>query len=510
MSWPGRGFALLAAALLASLPLLVHPWYVPSGDASLYIATAKALADGEGYSYLGEPFAVRPPGFSALLAPVIALRGVEFRSLNLLVALSGLAAALCLFALARQRLGGPLAALVAAALWLNPGFRALSNEILSDVPGLAALLACLLLERSAARRPGIAREILLGVAIGAAAYLRSALLLLLPAIALARLAAGLGPARAEPGGLRRLTLRCALPALAASLVLVPWSLRDAALLPETAVDQTRLHSYGVAMWREDWADPGSSRVGLARVAERVPLRALQIADVLGSRLQSDTKGDRLPPVATLAGRAALAALLLAASLRALRRRREPAELFVWISLALLLVYFGFGARLILPLYALSLPAAAEALRDGIGRRAGARAGEAAAGALLLALVLVDLDPRRGWAEAERTHADFVALADAIDERVPAEARLATALGFNYGVYLDRPVYSLYPSIARAADPRAAAAAAIDRHRVDRVVLWPAVPRERELVPYFEERYGPGEPVGPALLWDLRAPRRAGD
>jgi hypothetical protein len=218
------------------------------------------------------------------------------------------------------------------------------------------------------------------------------------------------------------------------------------------------------------------------------------------------RGERVPRGAELPARVLVAALLLAASLRALLLRREPAELFVWSSLALTLVYFGFGERLLLPVFALSLPAAAEAARDAIGRLAGARAGALGAGALLAALVAVDFHPRRGWEEAERTHRAFRALASEIAARVPPQARLATALGFNYGVYLGRPVYSLYPGVARAADPRAAAADAIERIGVDRVVLWPEVPRERELVPYFEERYGAGEPVGPALLWDLSAQR----
>lgn len=497
---------LLAAGLLASLPFLVHPWYAPRGDASLYIATAQALLAGEGYSYLGEPFVVRPPGFSLLLTPVLALRGLDFRALNLAVALCGLVATLLLFAFARPRLGAPLAALVALVLWLNPGFRLLSNEVLSDVPGLAALLACLLLERAVARRPGAAGQLLLGVAIGAAAYLRTALLLLLPAIAAARLAQEWRAPASRAGRARALVIGVALPALGAALVLLPWALRDAAVRPADAVDQTRLHSYGTAMWHEDPADPGSRRLGALEIAQRVPLRALQVADALGSRLQSEVRGERVPRGAELPARVLVAALLLAASLRALLLRREPAELFVWSSLALTLVYFGFGERLLLPVFALSLPAAAEAARDAIGRLAGARAGALGAGALLAALVAVDFHPRRGWEEAERTHRAFRALASEIAARVPPQARLATALGFNYGVYLGRPVYSLYPGVARAADPRAAAADAIERIGVDRVVLWPEVPRERELVPYFEERYGAGEPVGPALLWDLSAQR----
>ena len=62
-------FALLAAETLGSLPLLVHPWYDASGDASLYLVTAQSLLDGEGYRYLDEPFVVRPPGFSCCPSP---------------------------------------------------------------------------------------------------------------------------------------------------------------------------------------------------------------------------------------------------------------------------------------------------------------------------------------------------------------------------------------------------------------------------------------------------------
>ena len=68
----------LAFLLVASLFWLVHPWYEATdetNDASIYLLTAKALAAGEGYSYLGAPFTIRPPGFSALIAPWIAARG---------------------------------------------------------------------------------------------------------------------------------------------------------------------------------------------------------------------------------------------------------------------------------------------------------------------------------------------------------------------------------------------------------------------------------------------------
>src|SRR5215831_18804377 len=62
--------ALLFVAL-SSLFWLVPPWYEAgdeTNDASIYIACAKSMLAGEGYAYLGEPFTVRPPGFSALIA----------------------------------------------------------------------------------------------------------------------------------------------------------------------------------------------------------------------------------------------------------------------------------------------------------------------------------------------------------------------------------------------------------------------------------------------------------
>ena len=121
-------FGLLLASLLASLPWLVHPWYDASNDGSMYLVTARALAAGEGYSYLGEPFRVRPPGFSLLLAPLLATRGTDFAAVNLYVSFWGVAAVALLFVHLRSRVGAALAALIAVAVWLSPTFRALCSQ----------------------------------------------------------------------------------------------------------------------------------------------------------------------------------------------------------------------------------------------------------------------------------------------------------------------------------------------------------------------------------------------
>src|SRR5678815_2112858 len=87
--WDRRATAALLLLLLlcaASTAWLVHPWYEATrltADGSIYLLTAKSLLAGEGYAVLGEPFTVRPPGFSLLLAPLLAARGLDFHALNL-------------------------------------------------------------------------------------------------------------------------------------------------------------------------------------------------------------------------------------------------------------------------------------------------------------------------------------------------------------------------------------------------------------------------------------------
>ena len=58
---------------------------------------------------------------------------------------------------------------------------------MSDVPALALLFVCFLLDRGATREPSWRRELLLGLCVGLTCYFRSTAVLLLPSIALARL-----------------------------------------------------------------------------------------------------------------------------------------------------------------------------------------------------------------------------------------------------------------------------------------------------------------------------------
>ena len=127
---------------------------------------------------------------------------------------------------------------VSTAIWLNPGFRRLSNEVMSDVPGLALLIACLLVERWASRRPSAGREAWLGIVIALAISVRTLNAAVVPAIVLSRLWRGGfyggGAFRVE----RRAFARLAILLVVAAAFSLPWSLRNRAVTSDAAVDES--------------------------------------------------------------------------------------------------------------------------------------------------------------------------------------------------------------------------------------------------------------------------------
>lgn len=487
-------FALFAAAVFASLAVTVHPWYdLASSDSGLYVATARSLAHGEGYTHMGRPFTNRPPGFSLLLAPFVADLPLDFGVLNALVSSFGAACVVLLALLVRPRLGAPLALAVAAAVWLDPAYQRLCNQTLSDVPGAALLIACLLVERWASRAPSPARELALGIAVAAAAYLRLGALLVVPAIGVARTlawrAAPAPRASAASFAVRRLALFTAV----ALALLAPWLWHVRAVSTPEPVDQTGAHSYWTALWRADPADPRSPLLRPAELLERTPTRMRQIAGSLGSRLETA----RITPA-----RVGLALALIAGLLHVLVRRREPAEWLALGTLLLMLVYFDLRERLLLPVYLLALPAGVEALRALARRFAAPRVATLVAGSALALLVALDLPPRRHWDEIREQHEAFTKLCSAVARALEPGARVATVFNWHYATCLDRPVYSLLFAVRRAGHP-SAAEAVIDAYAIDTVVLTPFWALDYGMFPYFEQRYGVDEQVDRAYLIRVR-------
>ena len=463
--------ALLALVVLCavSLPWLVHPYFDPHWDATLYVLTTRSLLAGEGYAVFGEPLHLRPPGFSFLLVPVLAFFGTNFHVLNLFVAGWGIVALALLFLYFRPRLGIPTTLALCACLWMNPQYRKICNSVLSDTVGLAFLLLCLLLDRWARARPTLGRHAVLGLALGLSLYLRSVCILLIPAFVLARF---LKRCPESPGIGRKLG-HMAVLIMIPLLLQWPWSAwkeKHPAPIPS---DQAGLHSYWTAQWHAKAWNPDSPVLPVQSILERVPLRWEQCASGLGGRLPSVTLPMLHPGTVEEHRRATfgpgdfwfgcvgVAALLIVAL-----RRRDAGNLFAMGNLAVLLIYFDYDERILLPSYLFVLAAVLELLRAGLQRFLPARGAIGLVVLLLVALTWVDReDPTRRKAIGQR-HMESVRVARLV-KRKHREATVAASLGHVFAVYLERPVYFL--ELAAMRQRRQGVERVILEHDVDVVV-----------------------------------------
>lgn len=503
----------LTVGCASSLVWLVHPYYEPRNDAALYVLVARALARGEGYSYLGMPFIVAPPGMSWLLTPLVAWRGTDFHALNLFVATFGVATIALFFVFTRERLGTLLALCVSIAVWLNPTFQSLCNQALSDVPGAAFFFACLLLERWTRRArtrdagavPAIVslrHDVALGVCIALATYVRWVNVLLVPAIVVARSyehwqalrsRSSLATANANLSWLRFLLMRIAPLACTTYLVLLPWSVRNSLDESTGPVDQNFLYSFSTSMWHVDGMDPNSARVPWSAVRARVPRHLREVLSNCGTRMRSGDAG----PLLTITGGVMLAALLYV-----MLARREPAEIFAGGAIATMLVYVSLQTRHVLLVWLVVLPAVVESALALARRFASERVSRPFIAVLVLALALHDFSQRRTLERLEVANRNFAAFAADIAAHVPPKAKLATFIGWHHALFLDRPVYSLYFASARSGI-MSDMEKVIDKYGIDTIVLADFVPQEQHLRKYFEEHYSDVQRIQTGTIFHVR-------
>jgi len=468
--------AVLVAGAVASLRWTVHDVFLPELDAALYLRTAQALLRGEGYTYLGVPFELRPPGFPVLLTPVLAVAGLDFGAINAWISLWGVAAVALYFAWLRGRFGDLLSFALAAWLWLNPQFRTLGNSVMSDVPGVAFLLAALLAERRSRTRPGIRGDIVTGAAVAAAAYVRSAAILLLPAIVLSRLAAG-RPGRA---GARRMLLLCSV----AAVLLLPWGIRNRLHEQPAPADQTWLYSQWVAMWHADRGDPASPLLSGGELRHRVAKQARWIVSGVGHRLRASAPDPR---------HAAFGLVGLAALVAVAWRRRGTADLWALGSTVLLLFWHAAPDRLLLPVLIFAGPAVVDVLRGPASRAMGERAVRVALATVVLATAALDARDGSDWGAAEAEDRAQRESAAALEAHLRDGDVLATTVRpWLDAVYLDRPVVNLRPAMQRGG--AAEVDAVLDRYGVNVVLLRSGTPspvRESVARRYECRALGPG-------------------
>jgi hypothetical protein len=454
-------FAVLIAGLCASLFHTVHPWYDEATDAALYVLTARSIAAGEGYTYFGVPFIIRPPGFSLLIAPFAAYP-TNFLLLNTLVSLSGVACVALMFAFYRPRLGAAVTFGLCVSVWLNPIFQQLSTQVLSDVPGAALVFAALLLDRAARRRPTLARHALLGLCIAGGLYVRSVCTLLVPAVLLARLAQRLAARRSEGA---RAAWRTCWPVLAIPvLAWLPWSLRNARADVPAPPEHVFLHSYSAAIWREDPAFPDSRRLGAGEILARVPVRLGEMLPLLGQGYREDAAPPRGLAVA-------LAAVTVACATAVLIRRRNPAEFLFGGVLIALAIYFAFKPRLALTLFLLGPPAVCEvALWLARPWPALTRASAWTLAVFLGVAPLLSFDRRAERYLIEIAASERRRLVAFLDRELQPDQPIALPTGWDIGVETDRRVYGLQITAQRV--NMEAALAMIPRYGIAAAVVDP--------------------------------------
>jgi len=480
-------FGTLLAALAAGLVWLVHPWYDPMIDASIYISTTRSMLAGDGYSYLGMPFHLRPPGFSLLLAPVLHIFGSSFLAMNMFVAGFGAASLVLLYMWSKPRLGAWLSLLACLVVGTNPVFVQLCNQVMSDVPGTFFVVLSLLVARACERKPSLHMEILLGFCIAASAYVRVLGLMVLPAVLLERV---LRHVRATDRGTAdrhsQFAMKRLAPVLVATLVfLAPLGIRNELTALDPPTDQLLNYSYSTALLHYDFGDPASPYVSAPDWAARILKRCNEITAAVATRLQESEP--------TL-GSIAISTVVFALFLYSLFVTPSAAGFFILFSFVVTGSYFAFQDRLLLPIFALLVPLVAAALHRLIEQSLGRRWAAGVVGASLLAICLMDFAPRERWHEIETNHARYRASTRALEAELPADARLASVRGFHLAMLLEQPVHSIRWAYRRAPG-MAGIDNVIDRYGVNTLVFDPESQLDREYEPAIVGKYGEGETIG---------------
>ncbi len=330
---PGRtlvAWALLLVHGVLGQTVWLEEEFRPHWDASMYVLLAQSMDAGDGYTYAGEPFFLRPPGLAAFLSPWLGDPGdFDAELLNRwMMAFASLAVVAVYLGVARHIGRGP-GIMIAWLVGTNPEFVGTFNFVLSEFPALALLLAGFAL----LRQMGESSPRWWGWALAGALCLigsywfRTVAMLAWPAV----------PFAAGRESFRRGLLPLGLVVLGA----LPWMWHSRQAMEEATLpgDQLLLATYGTALFHEDPGDPESPRVSLSGFAERVKRNGSAIAQGLARDLCGTSH-----VVAT-----SLLVLLVLGGM-ALRWRRP--SILDWFSLAylgLLLTYFTYAPRLILPL-----------------------------------------------------------------------------------------------------------------------------------------------------------------
>jgi len=328
-------WVLLSAYAALCLTLWLGDQWLSSWDSAVYLMTGRSLAEGGGYAYQGLPYSLRPPAFSWILSFFLSDGAFDPATINVFVMACAAAAVAAVFLVFRKVFGTPIALAAALLSGMSPAFVANFNRILSEYPFQLLIFAgfgCMLASEGR-RRGWLFWSLCAAVSLGAAMWFRSVAVLVVPGFFVA------GLMRRDRW---RWWLGALLPAALVVVMALPWISASKAALAQapSPSEQWLLYDYGSAMFHVDPGDPASDWVDFEGYVQRIVVNGTE----LGSELAWMCTGSRSLPV-----RVAVALVLLAGWIVSVCRRATVLDWFAAIYTVLVLTYFTYAQRLVLPL-----------------------------------------------------------------------------------------------------------------------------------------------------------------
>ncbi len=348
MRYPALWLALLTAVVYA---MGVVPYWKPTWDSAIYISLARALVEGNGYTYMGYPHTKYPPGFPLLMAPVVALAGDRFALLRALMVACAAASVGLTWALVRRSNSSLVAAAVSLMTASSFALVVETTSVLSDLPYMAVSLAALVAaDRYREGRSGRA----LGVTIALVVAAWSVRLVGFT-LALAVAADVVGDGRAGP--LRRRVGHAVVVVGVMAAVMGAWTVRNSAVGQRLPPEMQEALSYERELIAVNPADPRSATIGVKDLARRLRNNLRYYEGLLTGLLVGPGE---TPPLL----RHTLAVLCLGGWAIAAVRRRSALEWYILFYGSIHLLWPSTqGPRFLVPVlpmvffYALQLPLA---------------------------------------------------------------------------------------------------------------------------------------------------------
>ncbi len=316
--------------------LIAVPYWKLSADSAIYISLARALANGEGYTYMGYPHIKYPPGFSLMLMPIEFFFGHNYLLMRWLIVLCAIGSVAISYLLIKRTASIGVACVVSVATAVSYALVRQSAYIQPDIPYMFISLLVLYVSTHYHQYLSKKTTFLLILLVAIACYIRTIGFTLAMAIALSILFDMKG--EPLPKRLRHSIAVIVIIALVTGL----WVGRSAMITnPPT---EAGLISYKDEFTRLNLHDPLSGNVENLidfgqRIRKNLSYYRYVVVDILTAKQVSDPFFTNL-----------LAALVLSGFVVAIIRRRTVVEYYILIYGSVYLLWPSWmGERFLTPI-----------------------------------------------------------------------------------------------------------------------------------------------------------------